>query len=125
MMNERLKTVVQWTIYSAFIIISVWTFISLLVCVMAPTFSPDANISGFKDYVNTFAIILSFLSVLIGMFSIWQAYVSEKQSTEMIQSLQELKQKQNEMFVTLKSTNGFSSSGVLNRESWMTDNVIK
>lgn len=125
MMNERLKTVVQWTIYYALITISIWTFLSLMVCVLAPTVSPHTNISGFKDYVNTFAIILSFLSVLLGLFSVWQAYVSGKQSAEMINSLQDLKQRQNELLVTLKSTSSISSSGVLNRDNWMTDDVTK
>ena len=36
----------------------------------------NANIDGFKSYINTFGIVLSFLSVGLGVFSIWQAFAS-------------------------------------------------
>lgn len=84
----------------------------------------NANIDGFKSYINTFGIVLSFLSVGLGVFSIWQAFASGKQATEMIDSIHDLKQQQNLLLVTLKSTNGVSSSDTLHT-SWIQDDVIK
>ena len=83
---------VQWTIYILIIIVILFTVMSLLVSVLAPTFFPSVNIDGFKSYINTFGIVLSFLSVALGVYSIWQAFASGKQATEMINSIHDLKQ---------------------------------
>lgn len=97
---------------------------SLLVSVLAPTFFPSVNIDGFKSYINTFGIVLSFLSVALGVYSIWQAFASGKQATEMINSIHDLKQQQATLLVTLKSTNNISSSDTIHT-SWTQDNVTK
>lgn len=106
------------------ILVALFTIISLLVSVLAPTFFPNANISGFKSYINTFGIVLSFSSVILGVYSIWQAFASGKQATEMINSLHDLKQQQNTLLVTLKSTNSISSSDT-EHKNWTQDNVTK
>lgn len=123
-MNERLKTVVQWTIYILIIVVILFTITSLLISVLAPTFFPSANIDGFKGYINTFGIVLSFLSVGLGVYSIWQAFASGKQATEMISSIHDLKQQQDTLLVTLKSTSEISSSDTTHT-SWTRDDVIK
>ncbi len=123
-MDEKLKTVVQWTIYILIIIVILFTVMSLLVSVLAPTFFPSVNIDGFKSYINTFGIVLSFLSVALGVYSIWQAFASGKQATEMINSIHDLKQQQATLLVTLKSTNNISSSDTIHT-SWTQDNVTK
>ena len=124
-MNTKLKNVIQWTIYGLLIFIVLFSIGSLIINVVAPTFFPDADISGFKDYIDQFCIILSFLSVGLGVYSIWQASESGKQATEMINSLHALKQQQDMLVVTLKSTNDLrvvsanSSNG-----QWVKDDVV-
>lgn len=113
-MSGKLKNVILWTLYIVVLIIGLSAIIALGVNVLAPTFFPDADISGFKNYINTFGIILSFLSVGLGMFSIYQANISGKQAVEMLNSIQELKIQQERMLVSLKSIRdskvGFSTS---------------
>ena len=104
-MDKKLKLVILWSLYILIAVIAVFTLISLAINVFAPTFFPNTDISGFKDYIDTFCVILSFLSVGLGVFSIVQANESGKQASEMAASIQALKHQQELLFVTLKSTN--------------------
>ena len=106
------------------VVIAVFTVISLCVSVVAPTFFPKTDISGFKNYINAFCIVLSFLSVGLGIFSIWQASESGKQANEMINSIQVLKQQQEILLVTLKSTNDLIVVSQNKTDSkWVQDNA--
>ncbi len=58
-------------------------------------FFPNQDISGIKEYINTFCVILSFLSVGLGIYSIWQASVSGKQANEILKSIQAIEYEQN------------------------------
>lgn len=87
-MNGKLKQVVPWTLYISVVLIALFTIVSLVINVLAPTFFPQTDISGFKDYINTFCVILSFLSVGLGIYSIWQTNESGKQANEIMKSIQ-------------------------------------
>lgn len=93
-MSERFKSTVLWTLYVTVVIITVFTVILLGVNVLAPTFFPKTDISGIKEYINTFCVILSFLSVGLGIFSIWQASGSSKQANEILKSIQAIEREQ-------------------------------
>lgn len=93
-MNGRLRQVVPWTLYIAVVLIAMFTIVSLVINVLAPTFFPETNISGFQDYINTFCVILSFLSVGLGIYSIWQASESGKQANEIMKSIQLIEREQ-------------------------------
>ena len=58
------------------------------------TFFPEKDISGFKEYINTLCVILSFLSAGLGCYSIWQAFVSDKHAEKIINSLQTIEREQ-------------------------------
>lgn len=123
--NSNLKTVIQWTIYIAILIVSLFTLISLLIVVIAPTFLPSVNISGFKNYISTFGLLLSFLSVGLGTYSIYQAFASGKQATEMIQSLQTLKEQQELVLVSLKSIKDLKIvSSQKTTGQWTPDDIV-
>lgn len=123
-MDTEFKRVIFWSLYILTAIIAIFTFIALGINVLAPTFFPNANISGFKDYINTFCIILSFLSVGLGVFSIIQANESSKQVSEMTSSIQALKQQQEIFLVTLKSTNNQNIVKSNQAEGeWQPDNI--
>lgn len=123
MENKKFISVVLWTIYMLMVIVILLSLASIFVSILAPTFFPDADISGFQDYIDVFAIILSFLSVALGVFSIWQSYQSGKQATKMIDSINDIKEKQDTLLVTLMSTSNISSSGTLG--NWIHDDVTK
>lgn len=76
------------------VLIALFTVVSLGINVLAPTFFPETDISGFKDYINTFCVILSFLSVGLGIYSIWQASESGKQASEIMKSIQIIEREQ-------------------------------
>lgn len=93
-MSERLKSTLLWTLYIVMVLIGGFTIIILFVNVLAPTFFPDADISGIKEYINTFCVILSFLSVGLGLYSILQADGSGKQAKEILKSIQAIEREQ-------------------------------
>lgn len=125
-MSDRLKNVIQWTIYILIVLVALFTIISLLINVLAPTFFPKVNISGFKDYINTFGIILSFLSAVLGFYSIWQSFKSGRQANEMINSIHDLKQQQETLLVILKSTDNLGTVFTNRADGqWIKDDVTK
>lgn len=93
-MSDKFKSTLLWTIYIAMVLIGVFTMVLLGVNVLAPTFFPETDISGIKEYINTFCVILSFLSVGLGIYSIWQANASGKQSNEIIKAIQAIEHEQ-------------------------------
>lgn len=130
-MSDRFKSTVLWTMYIAVVAIGLFTVILLAVNVLAPTFFPSTDISGIKEYINTFCIILSFLSVGLGMYSIWQASSSSKQANEILKSIREIELEQktakNLMRVIISVVdNGktITTSNANTKESWKTDNNI-
>lgn len=130
-MSDRFKSTVLWTMYIAVVAIGLFTVILLAVNVLAPTFFPSTDISGIKEYINTFCIILSFLSVGLGMYSIWQASSSSKQANEILKSIREIELEQktakNLMRVIISAVdNGktITTSNANTKESWKTDNNI-
>lgn len=93
-MDQRLKKVIQWTTYFVIVFIILLTILSLTVNLIQPTFFPETNISGFQAYINTTAMILSFLSAGLGIFSIWQANTSGKQATDILNGIRDIERKQ-------------------------------
>lgn len=93
-MSEKFKSTLLWTLYVAVVIIAVFTVVLLGVNVLAPTFFPETDISGIKEYINTFCVILSFLSVGLGIYSIWQASGSGKQANEILKSIRAIEREQ-------------------------------
>ena len=69
-------------------------------------------------------MILSIVSVGLGMFSVWQASESSKQAGKIAGSIQALKQQQEALVVTLKSVDGINvdSANKIGGE-WEPDNV--
>lgn len=125
-MSDKLKYTIQWSLYILMMVIVIVTIICLGTNIIAPTFFPNTNINGFKDYINTLCVILSFLSAGLGIYSILQTNVSEKQASEMINSIHELKEQQEIFLVTLKTTNNLSVVTANNpKGSWLHDDVVK
>lgn len=128
-MSEKLKSTLFWTLYIALTAIGVITFIFLMINVLAPTFFPNANIDGIKDYINTFCIILSFLSIGLGFFSIWQSNEGSKQVKEILDSIIEIKTEQklthNLMTVIANNLDNGSTLEMANAQkgnTWKPDN---
>lgn len=125
-MSDKLRHTIQWSLYILLIVVIVITFICLIINVIAPTFFPDVNIGGFKDYINTLGIIISFLSAGLGVYSILQANVSGKQASEMIKSIHELEEQQERLLVTLKTTDNLRVIATNTQQgTWMPDDVSK
>ena len=130
-MSDKFKSTLLWTLYVAVVLIAVFTVISLGVNVLAPTFFPETDISGIKEYINTFCVILSFLSVGLGIFSIWQANGSGKQANEILKSIQAIEREQHMSqdlmrVITSVMDNGITikTSDATKEGSWKPDNDI-
>lgn len=92
--DPKLKKAAQWTTYFVIVFIILITVISLVVNLVAPTLFPSTDISGFRAYINTAAMILSFLSAGLGFFSIWQANTSNRQAVDILNGIHEIEAKQ-------------------------------
>lgn len=93
-MSDKFKSTLLWTCYAVMVIVVLFTLVFLIVDVLAPTFFPEVDISGMKQYINTFCVILSFMSVVLGVYSIWQSNGSSKQANEILQSVQAIEREQ-------------------------------
>lgn len=130
-MSDKFKSTLLWTMYIAMVLVGGFTIVLLGVNVLAPTFFPQANISGIKEYINTFCVILSFLSVGLGIYSIWQANGSGKQANEILKSIRAIEREQHlsqdlMRVITNVVDNGktMKSSNASKEGSWKPDNDI-
>lgn len=131
-MSDKLKSTLLWTIYIAMVLIGGFTVILLAVNVLAPTFFPTVDISGIKQYINTFCTILSFLSVGLGIYSILQANGSGKQVNEILKSIRAIEREQQlsqalMRVITNAVDNGNTmKTSVANKNgSWKPDNDVE
>lgn len=93
-MVDKLKTTALWTVYIFVVFIGVTIIASVFISALAPTFYPEEDISGIKEFVNTFCVFLSFLSVGLGVYSIVQTNGSGKQANEILNSIQAVERDQ-------------------------------
>ena len=94
-MSNRLKSTILWTIYIAMVLVGGFTIILIGIGIVTPIFSLKINTSGIEEYLNTFGMVLSCLSVGLGVYSIKQANGSEKQTNEILRSIQAVEREQN------------------------------
>ena len=94
-MSNRLKSTILWTIYIAMVLVGGFTIILIGIGIVTPIFSLKINTSGIEEYINTFGMVLSCLSVGLGVYSIKQANGSEKQTNEILRSIQAVEREQN------------------------------
>lgn len=118
-------------IYSCCLVL-IFTFILIGVNVLAPTLFPELNISGIKDYINTFCVILSFMSAGLGIYSIWQANLSGKQATEILNSIKSIEKEQKftkdllEVITNTFDNEKTSQTSTINKENdWNIDKNTK
>lgn len=130
-MSEKFKSTLLWTIYILIVFVVASTVILIGVNVLAPTFFPNVDISGIKEYINTFCVILSFLSVGLGIYSIWQANVSGKQANEILKSIRSIESEQHlsqDLIRVIANVvdNGktIQTSEAIDANSWKPDNNI-
>lgn len=130
-MRDRLKQVVPWTFYIIVVLIMLFTIVSLCINILAPTFFPEKDISGFKNYINEFCVILSFLSVGLGIYSIWQTSGSGKQANEILKSIQAIEREQQLSKDLMRVINNvidngktIKTSNVNKQNSWEPDSDI-
>lgn len=130
-MSEKFKSTLLWTIYILIVFVAASTVILIGVNVLAPTFFPNVDISGIKEYINTFCVILSFLSVGLGIYSIWQANVSGKQANEILKSIRSIESEQHlsqDLIRVIANVvdNGktIQTSEAIDANSWKPDNNI-
>lgn len=125
-MDAKLKKTIQWTLYVLVIVVTIITLLCLGINILAPTFFPNTDISGFTNYINVLCILLSFLSVGLGMYSIYQAAESGKQANKMINSIQALQKQQELLIVSLKKEGDNTIITELTNEiKWQKDNIIQ
>lgn len=124
-MNDKLKNTIQWTVYVLVMIVICYILVSLGANTVAPVFWPEIDVSSFTEYINNLCVMLSFASVALGTYSIWQASRSGKQASEMINSLHELKSQQ-ALLVTLLSTKDSKVATANGLDgSWKIDDITK
>lgn len=97
-MDGTLKKVVSWSIFGIILlVVIVGVIIPCIILTYGPALYPDSDFSSFEDSLQFTSIILSFASVFLGGFSIYQASVSSKETKVLQERVDTLKSKQEEM----------------------------
>lgn len=124
------KKTVLWTIYILGLFVILLTVLCVVVDMIAPTFFPNSNITGFLKYLDTFCIILSFLSVGLGFFSIWQANEGSKQINGLLKEMKTISEDQHlskelMQVIAMAIDNGTTQKSSKYKDSeWKPDNNI-
>lgn len=97
-MDGTLKKVISWSIFGIILlVVIVGVVIPSIVLTYGPAMYPKADFSSFEDSLQYTSIVLSFASVFLGCFSIYQASVSSKEAKVLLERIDILKSKQDEM----------------------------
>lgn len=94
-MSDKLKSFIHWmTTILIFVCIIGFIFIPIAIIMLAPTFWPESDFSGFKDWISSASIFVSFFSAILGAYSIHQASDSNKTTQGILNDLQTIKANQ-------------------------------
>lgn len=96
-MSDRLVSVVTWVLTLFLTVAGALLLASAIVTTLAPTFWPKSDISGFRECLNTCTILLAFCSLGMGAVSIHQGSQSGKQSLKILQGLQTVAKRQDQI----------------------------
>lgn len=77
---------VKWTVYIILTICGVTVLAPIIVDIWTSIFVPDHDIA-INKYVQLSSILLSILSVVLAIYSVWQAKDGDKQSQAMIEQI--------------------------------------
>lgn len=84
--------IVKWAIFIIFVIVFLVFFVMPKMAIMlCPTVSPDTDISGFREMLDSNNLLLVVASILLAAYSVWQAYQSSKQTEKVLNKLDEIK----------------------------------
>ncbi len=95
--DTLIKTVFHWALTILIIILLIMLISSAVVQMLAPTFFPNVDISGFIDVIETANTLLSVLSLALAVLSIGMSRQSGKQAEEILNGVSKLKDKQDSM----------------------------
>lgn len=126
-MSRKLKSAIQWFLFVLVVLVAIITLFSLIMVMIAPAFFKDLDISGFSNYITISNIILAFLSVGLGFFSIWQASKSNKETEKILNKIQ-IVQQQQEILNNRINLLTFDTSFVSAKskpENWVPDDVTE
>lgn len=97
-MDGTLKKVISWSIFGIILLVLiVGVIIPSIILTYGPAMYPETDFSSFRDSLQYTSIILSFASVFLGLLSIFQASVSSKETKVLLERIDTLKSKQEEM----------------------------
>lgn len=126
-MNKDLKKVISWTLFIIILTIIIISLIASIINMIQPTFFPEVDISGFKNYTNAISVLLSFLSAGLGMFSIWQSNLSSQQSVEILNGIKDIEKEQKYISNNIMSVNqhNIERTDANEKNKWRQDTVYK
>ena len=124
--NDKLKNVVLWTFYISISFVGFFFLFCSITITIAPTFFPETDISGFKSYINVFGNVLSFLSVLLSVYSMYQASSGNKQMNKMLKMTQDIINEQEHTKETMREVIYKIDAFLPKLETtWKHDEIIK
>lgn len=122
-MSKTLKNVIQWTLFATIILLVVFM---VFVPIVFEIFFPDSpNIENIRSLTSNLGLVVGFLSVGLGLFSIYQANVGSKQVDKVLENVKEIAKTQDAMFSKLSEirTSVVFSQKSGSAEDWYKDNV--
>lgn len=106
MLDEKLKKVIQWTIFILILVISIAV---ILIPVIVTIYFPDSELAKNSSVVIGVASgIIGFLSAILGVVSVFQSSASSKQVERILGEIKSISDSQKMMF-NLISEHGTSN----------------
>ena len=102
--EKILKAVSMWAVLIFILLILLMLLGSATVQMIAPTFFPEADISGFIDVIQTASVLLSVISLVSGVVSLVLSHQSGKQAEKILEGVSELNKQCNLLGFMLGNT---------------------
>ncbi len=122
-MSKLLKNTIQWALFATIALLVV--FMVFVPIVFETFFSDSPNIENIRNLTSNLGLVLGFLSLGLGFFSIYQANIGSKQVDKVLENVREIAKTQDAMFSKLseiRTSVGFSQKSG-SAEDWSQDNV--
>lgn len=127
-MDNKLRKTILWTLYFIvvfFILIGV--FFPAVILMIQPICFPTTDISGFAGWIQTAGLVISFASVALGLFSVYQASKSETEMKTVLNTIREttkvISVKQDELSMYLHAPNIHFGDSTTQSSNWKRDDV--
>lgn len=109
-MSDKLKAFILWASTILVLAVILFTFVIPLIALLVfAVFLPDVDTASLTEFSQNVSSFLGFTSVLLAIFSVWQAYKGNQEFGKIVNELQNLKEIQTDLISAVKHSSELSS----------------